>query len=364
MINVKDLGVKGDGVTDDTDAIQAILDSAAKRIFFPDSTYIITRLLTSNLANRTIEGESMDTLIAQTTSGIGALLVMGNGVDVEKLWLAGTGAVAPDPDDVSDPFQDGPGSGLQIGQLLPNDAGYRNRFFADHVRISGFSVNLKNLGADASGASFLDLGPGGKNLVVQGNQDSFEVSKTTSGAYDIVNVEVRGNGNLVIEKGVWNGSGGGEVFRQLGGSNLTLRSTHIEGLTNCLAVRGDTNCGLWIYDSDIRNPDGISILGGSGFRATIVGTDCRVQVTGEADVRAYGREVPMIFNTIKTRAGDYRTVTNDPSNIPTPSAEHAGQKIKVLSLSGENVREKLLECIKTGAVDGVDQYAWVDLVAP
>jgi hypothetical protein len=49
VVNVKDFGAKGDGVTDDTVAIQAALDvGGGKLVFFPDGVYIVsTSLITS-----------------------------------------------------------------------------------------------------------------------------------------------------------------------------------------------------------------------------------------------------------------------------------------------------------------------------
>lgn len=45
IVNVKDFGAKGDGVTDDTEAIQAALLLAVKGVFFPAGTYITTKTL-------------------------------------------------------------------------------------------------------------------------------------------------------------------------------------------------------------------------------------------------------------------------------------------------------------------------------
>ncbi len=43
QLNVKDYGAKGDGVTDDSRAIQATLDEAGKEtVFFPAGIYKIT----------------------------------------------------------------------------------------------------------------------------------------------------------------------------------------------------------------------------------------------------------------------------------------------------------------------------------
>lgn len=41
VVSVKDFGAKGDGTTDDTAAIQAALNSGAKRVIFPAGTYLI-----------------------------------------------------------------------------------------------------------------------------------------------------------------------------------------------------------------------------------------------------------------------------------------------------------------------------------
>lgn len=40
-VNVKDFGAKGDGVTDDTDAIKAALAVGASTVYFPDGTYMV-----------------------------------------------------------------------------------------------------------------------------------------------------------------------------------------------------------------------------------------------------------------------------------------------------------------------------------
>lgn len=45
VVNVKDFGAKGDGVADDTEAIQSALLLAVKGVFFPAGTYITTKTL-------------------------------------------------------------------------------------------------------------------------------------------------------------------------------------------------------------------------------------------------------------------------------------------------------------------------------
>ena len=60
-VSVKDFGAVGDGVTDDTVAIQAALNTAAKAVYFPQGSYVVNSAttspaLTSSVADRVIYG--------------------------------------------------------------------------------------------------------------------------------------------------------------------------------------------------------------------------------------------------------------------------------------------------------------------
>ena len=55
-VSVKDFGAVGDGVTDDTLAIQAAIDSLAGTIYFPDGTYITSATLVMDNNNQTLQG--------------------------------------------------------------------------------------------------------------------------------------------------------------------------------------------------------------------------------------------------------------------------------------------------------------------
>lgn len=73
-INVKELGAKGDGVTDDTSAIQETLNNYAGRcIFFPVGVYKISATLT--MPNDTyILGEGVETILEATDNFTGIML--------------------------------------------------------------------------------------------------------------------------------------------------------------------------------------------------------------------------------------------------------------------------------------------------
>ena len=58
LVSVTDFGAVGDGVTDDTAAIQAAIDSLAGSIYFPDGTYITTSTLILNNYGQILQGSS------------------------------------------------------------------------------------------------------------------------------------------------------------------------------------------------------------------------------------------------------------------------------------------------------------------
>jgi hypothetical protein len=86
VVNVKDFGAVGDGVTDDTAAIQLALNTTADGIYFPNGTYRIANdgitsipAITSGVANRRIFGEGVITATTQVKRAIG---ITGNNTTV------------------------------------------------------------------------------------------------------------------------------------------------------------------------------------------------------------------------------------------------------------------------------------------
>ena len=85
-VNVKDFGAVGDGVTDDTAAIQAAIDSGAESIFFPSGTYNITDGLDIS-SNMSVDCE-VDVVI--DGSGIPASTTLGEQYVVEASGSLGS----------------------------------------------------------------------------------------------------------------------------------------------------------------------------------------------------------------------------------------------------------------------------------
>lgn len=98
VVNVLDYGVKGDGATDDTAAIQAALNTGANAIFFPQGTYKVSgTLLPAN--NQTLYGVSREWgpggSIITASSGLNVPLIkFTHGGTVKNLSLSGTATSA------------------------------------------------------------------------------------------------------------------------------------------------------------------------------------------------------------------------------------------------------------------------------
>jgi hypothetical protein len=114
--NVKDYGAKGDGVTDDTAAIQAAITAAqsaagitvgpGKQVYFPGGKYIVSATLTVQHDNVCLEGDGCSHSILQRTTDYGdtvylapsslatSVYQVGNHIKNMGFWYNGTPAAA------------------------------------------------------------------------------------------------------------------------------------------------------------------------------------------------------------------------------------------------------------------------------
>lgn len=87
-VSVKDYGAKGDGVTDDTQAIQEAIDNNSS-VFFPEGNYIISQAIVINKSNVSIIGSNKINCIitrrGENTSGLESLTIQGYPVDYDVL---------------------------------------------------------------------------------------------------------------------------------------------------------------------------------------------------------------------------------------------------------------------------------------
>jgi hypothetical protein len=89
-VSVKDFGAVGDGITDDTAAIQAAID-ASKRVYFPAGTYLVSAGLTVGPSNAPhLYGDGVKTIIHSTVSGDTFHIGATPGSTAEGLYTGGS----------------------------------------------------------------------------------------------------------------------------------------------------------------------------------------------------------------------------------------------------------------------------------
>lgn len=74
IVSVKDFGAIGDGVTDDTVAIQAAIDSGAKAVYVPGASYVASSLLMPNVFGFVLFGDGPSSILIQKAGASGALI--------------------------------------------------------------------------------------------------------------------------------------------------------------------------------------------------------------------------------------------------------------------------------------------------
>jgi len=161
-VSVKDFGAIGDGVTDDTAAIQAAINSTtSKEIYFPSGIYICTSTLTvSNPI--TLVGESASSSILKF-SGC-------NGIDITKSNLDTTSNIVRN---LSITTTD---SGLYTGlrfSTTRTDPWKIPKIIIEHVRVSGYSVSGESLNEWLTAVSLTNADQGYINeLTIKGKESA------------------------------------------------------------------------------------------------------------------------------------------------------------------------------------------------
>ena len=240
-INVKWFGAKGDGITDDTAAIQnAINNSLGRILFFPKGNYKHTGLLISDAIN--IEGESMnETLLTNTSaSNFGIRVYNARGYmlpfTISNLQVRGTSTGAAILVDTEVKLHithvyviENEGIGVQIGTngnhvslLTISECTFqKNKGDAIYgVSNSTSQINAVNIldcsitGNYANGIKLTGTSINIENNTIQGNSkcgilisnfDQNSSNQGTTGKISKNYLELNKDGNIIIEVGLANG---------------------------------------------------------------------------------------------------------------------------------------------------------------
>jgi polygalacturonase len=97
VLNVKELGAKGDSVADDTAAIQAAINAAPKgaTIYFPVGIYTVSNLLVNNRSGLSFVGEGRKSVIKQSAGAVRIATFEGSSdIAITKLAFDANGIVS------------------------------------------------------------------------------------------------------------------------------------------------------------------------------------------------------------------------------------------------------------------------------
>jgi len=125
FVNVKDppYNAVGNGVADDTSAIQAVIDAGNRRIFFPPGTYLITDTVTMvNLQGVTIDGDNRPNIVVIKWGGASSVIPAIRMDNCREITWSNIRIEA----DTANPLQTGWESRRQTGAVAPTGHQFYN----------------------------------------------------------------------------------------------------------------------------------------------------------------------------------------------------------------------------------------------
>ncbi|MFQ5428048.1 MAG: glycosyl hydrolase family 28-related protein [Thermodesulfobacteriota bacterium] len=206
-----DFGAKGDGVTDDTSAIQAAFDAVAatggiRTVYFPSGAYIITGVININKNNLSVRGEGESSIIKVQDNtgdlrpgGYGAMFLIAAGsshITVRNLQFDGNA------DNNTTSTYSGI-SGINTDHLTVRDTLIKNTPFngillsattLPHTNFKITGNSLSNIGWRGIQVAYGDTGiVSGNNIFSSGNHGIAVTFGTTRGAHSSRRVVVTNN---------------------------------------------------------------------------------------------------------------------------------------------------------------------------
>lgn len=350
-INVKSRGAKGDGVTDDTTAIQNAISSAAKAgqpyvVYFPAGNYRITRTLSAKYQHLVVYGEDPATTKLSWAGASGADMILANGVSWStwgRLTLEGNGAAGGGLhfrwDDVGpgeystqgvsvlDMVFRRMGKGIIGGAPSPgnmdSDIGiFRTRF--ESCSIAGLSTESWNaLDYWVFDSAFVDNARGATNRYGSGN---FNIHNSYFSGSTVADVDIDKNAMFLGLHG--NTSIGSKQFLHLTPAwdayGVILQDNRIIDTTSSIAIEANYLGDLILLDNQIHSRAGASgpavSLRADSVVADFLSMGNKYTVTGAESVTGPVVRAHQIDNDVVARNQIDATAPVLPSTPPRATA--------------------------------------------
>lgn len=247
-ISVKDFGAVGNGVTDDTAAIQAAINTSAT-VFFPRGTYLLTNAITISQPGQHLVGEGRNRTVFLVTSSFN--------LSATAVFVAATAEPGPVWRDLRIKFTQ-PDTSVRASLIAYPPAIYAQstpRFTIQNVAITGAKVGIDMRGN--SGGAFIDLlemSAFDKGIQIDGSLDSVRLTKWQYWPFDLTANQT-------------------DIF--FDASNLGLECGRCDDLhvENCLFINGGTHIRFYssaagtafgnILNTDFDNTASIKFEGGN-----------------------------------------------------------------------------------------------------
>jgi len=368
-------GAKGDGITDDTTAIQAAATAAAVSggvVYFPPGTYNITGISLTSKSNVMFvgEGKASKLVMAGSTNGAMLTLTMCNWITVKDLWFYGNNIGTTDGPSGSAIYFDATGTAANLEGFVVSGCRFENFRGATWVRVqntTAYDVSkgwwTKNTCLGGSDQDPTNIGTASAQLGL----------RLPSGTGNITDWWIEDNQceASTVKQGISAiGTGTGKFKRVVFRGNTVLNA----GLTNSATVKGAY--GLILYgpseDCEITgnrsiNPVSVGIYTNLSVRCRVSGNTCVGQTdTDDASLPRGGiamtdpAEMVVSGNTLynNTLAGISVVVgtANTPAGNITNNSINGGQFGIILRPGGTNSNVIGLN-VANNAIVGTSDYA-------
>ena len=223
-VSVKDFGAVGDGIADDTDAIQLALNSGAKNIFFTPATYLINGGLTLTASNTNLICTGATIKLKNNASSLAMLYITGTNCTVDGGTWDGNKA-----------------NGNAIGSTFSS---YNVAMYADYcttkniTSINTFGIGIKGFANYLTALNNRISNTGNYGIFFDGNTvvssyGNKAIGNTIDMSDGIITTENQGQGILFAA-----GAGQNQIDWELSNNNIIGPQISVGNQAINLAVRG------------------------------------------------------------------------------------------------------------------------------